>query len=272
MVTARRSLGHSGNEPPVLISVSGEKSREFCESVVEDNARLRKKARQERAGRQQVEQLLRSLRNRIAEFSDRERRRIGQELHDIPGQQLTGAGLIAKSLQTRIEEQDLCDLSEDLKELAEIVRGARIEVRRLARGLCAVRMDSRGLMTALTDLVSSRGKRSGVHTQLDCDGYAFPDDDHLSNHLYHIAKEAVSNAIRHGRPERIVVGLHTQNGATILEVRDNGNGMPAEGPGNSGMGMHIMRCRADMIGARLTMDSSPGKGTTVRCTVRERKP
>jgi len=238
--------------------------------VVRAHASLAAAVEQERKRREQVEREVHHLESRVADYTVREQERIGRELHDALGQQLTGAGLIAKSIQNRIEERAADDLREDMEELVKTIQEAQEEVRRLARGLCGRRMDSRGLMLALDDLAVSATRRTGVHVYLECDGNTFFDDDEVFSHLYHIAQEAVSNAVRHSEPDRVVIALHTENGRITLEVRDDGGGFAGEEGGKEGMGLRIMRYRAERIGGRFNIRSSPGQGTTVRCTFPER--
>jgi signal transduction histidine kinase len=239
--------------------------------LIRENASLAASAKRETSRRERAERELRNLEGRIADYTAREQERIGQELHDVLGQQLTDAGLIAKSIQNRVGEKGARDLREDIGELIRAVQEGQEEVRRLAKGLCGARMDSRGLMLALDDLVISATRRTGIEVFLECDGDTFIHDALVSNHLYYIAQEAVSNAIRHGKPGRIVVVLKTENGRISLEVRDDGIGFAGERTGKQGMGLRIMRYRAERVGARFSIRSSPTRGTTVSCTLSERR-
>jgi signal transduction histidine kinase len=85
----------------------------------------------------------------------------------------------------------------------------------------------------------------------------------VAGHLYRIAQEATNNALKHSRAREIVIALKRQRGHVTLRVSDDGCGL-TEGK-SSGMGLHVMRHRASVIGAELTLESAPGKGTTVIC-------
>ena len=86
-------------------------------------------------------------------------------------------------------------------------------------------------------------------------------------HLYRIAQEAVSNAIRHGKARRIRIQLGTEDGRVGLTVRDDGIGIPRKLPRQKGMGLPIMQYRAEVMGGSLAVQRKPGGGTTVVCAV-----
>jgi signal transduction histidine kinase len=87
----------------------------------------------------------------------------------------------------------------------------------------------------------------------------------MATHLYHIAQEAVNNAIKHGQARKILIRLFAENGWGTLLINDDGAGIPDNHPSNHGMGLHIMSYRAGMIGGRLDVQPSPPHGTCVTC-------
>jgi signal transduction histidine kinase len=99
----------------------------------------------------------------------------------------------------------------------------------------------------------------------ECDKPVHIHDVNVATHLYRIAQEAVTNAIRHGKPQNIVIGLKGKAGTGTLSVSDDGTGFE-KGEGNrSGMGLGIMNYRADMIGGSLRIQPKSGGGTAVTC-------
>jgi signal transduction histidine kinase len=94
-------------------------------------------------------------------------------------------------------------------------------------------------------------------------------DHNVAIHLYRIAQEAVSNAIKHGQARRIEIGLAVKDGSVTLAVKDNGTGIPRKLPKRKGMGLRIMRYRAEVIGGALMVEPDPGGGTRVVCIVTE---
>ncbi|MEP7311580.1 MAG: ATP-binding protein, partial [Pseudomonadota bacterium] len=138
--------------------------------------------------------------------------------------------------------------------------------RSLARGLSPVHAGRDGLLMGLEELVSKTFERFGVRVSLD---YSLPEtsnlDDDTATHLYRIAQEALGNAVRHGKPSRVAIELSLESGQIHLVVSDNGGGFDRRVTTGPGMGLKIMRFRAQMIGGDLAVESSPGAGTTIRC-------
>lgn len=205
------------------------------------------------------------LEKEILETSEREQRRIGQDLHDGLCQQLAGI-----ELKSQVLEQNLAAKStSDAKRAGEIgrhVRDAIGHTRSLARGLAPVTLESEGLMSALHELATNVQKLFNVSCVLECEPPVLVNDQMIASHLFRIAQEAVSNAIRHGKAKRIVIRLKEQQGKLEVCVTDNGCGFPKEAQPKSGMGLRIMQSRADMIGGAITTANRP-TGVSVTCSV-----
>jgi signal transduction histidine kinase len=104
-----------------------------------------------------------------------------------------------------------------------------------------------------------------VACRFECDDPVLIDNDAATNHLYRIAQEAVHNAIKHGGASQITIGLSGVNGRGILSIQDNGSGIPEGAANQKGMGLHIMRYRAGIIGGVLEVVRSGDRGTLVTC-------
>ena len=117
------------------------------------------------------------------------------------------------------------------------------------------------------ELVASTETMFGVKCRLVCDPPVVVKDPVAATHLYRIAQEAVSNAIKHGKAGEVVLQLQTTGARTSLSVQDNGVGFPKAIPKQKGMGLRIMQSRAGMIGGSLLIEKGPAGGTTVLCTV-----
>jgi signal transduction histidine kinase len=87
----------------------------------------------------------------------------------------------------------------------------------------------------------------------------------MATHLYHIAQEAVNNAIKHGQPRTIAMELSSANGRGMLVIRDDGKGFPEGSASSLGMGLHIMNYRAGIIGGALEIRTDPLRGTIITC-------
>lgn len=204
------------------------------------------------------------LESTILEVSAREQRRIGQDLHDGLGQHLTGIAFMSKVQQQKLAEKGLPE-STDAAKIVRLVNEAINKTRVLARGLLPVMSDAHGLMSALQQCASEAREVFRVDCYFRCDPPVLINDVNLATHLYHIAQEALTNAIRHGKADRVEIALCGGQHQAELTIRDNGAGIVNQVAGSSGMGLHIMNYRARMIGGSLEVGPSPVRGTMVKC-------
>lgn len=138
-------------------------------------------------------------------------------------------------------------------------------VRVLANGLVPVQVDADGLMAALENFADRMDGLGQVSCRFDCTDIVLVADNDTATHLYRIAQEAVTNALRHGNASQVVISLERDVDCIRLAVRDDGNGMDSES--ESGTGLRIMRFRADMIGATLSLESPSNAGLCVVCSL-----
>jgi len=205
------------------------------------------------------------LEKEILEISEREQRRIGQDLHDGLCQHLAGIEMLSQVLAQRLAARNKNGAAR-ATEIAKAVREAIMQTRLLARGLSPVTLESEGLMSALAELAFNTEKIFGVYCVFDCRKTVKFDDQAAATHLFRIAQEAVSNAIKHGKAKLITIRLHEEPAYLRLSVTDNGGGFPDKFSGGTGMGLRIMQTRIGMIGGSVTFDRNPGGGVRVTCT------
>lgn len=206
------------------------------------------------------------LHREIAELASSEQQRIGSELHDTLLQQLTGGQMVTESVRQQVANGKLPEESQ-IANVVKILKDAQKEVRRLHRGLMPVEVDSAGLMNALENLAGQTVEMHNVECRFQCDREVLIRDRTRAAYLYRIAQEAVHNAVKHGHPKHITIGLEA--GKQIrLTIQDDGRGFSKDPRKISGSGIRIMRYRAEVIGGHLTIESKAGKGTTVECSVR----
>jgi two-component system, LuxR family, sensor kinase FixL len=209
----------------------------------------------------------RQLEKEILAISDQERRRIGQDLHDGLGQMLTGIGLISRNLARRLDASGQPE-AEEVAEIARLVREADEMARNLARGLVPVELEDTGLRNALIRLAAASGKLLGITCTVEDSGSIHIPETAVANHLYRIAQEAVSNAVRHGEARNVTISLVQGREHLRLRIVDDGKGFPDVPPDDGGMGIRIMHYRARIIGASLEIRPAPNGGTMVICTRR----
>ena len=208
------------------------------------------------------------LEKALLDISAREQRRIGQDLHDGLGQHLTGIAFMAKVHEAKLAEHKRSE-AHDAAKLVKLVNEAIHKTRELARGLLPVVSDSHGLMSALQMWAAEVEDLFGISCCFECETPVLVHDITMATHLYHIAQEAVHNAIKHGNAKRILIQLIAEKGRGRLIVKDNGKGIlehraPGHAPGH-GIGLHIMNYRAGMIGGSLEIKRDTNRGTVVTC-------
>ena len=200
--------------------------------------------------------------------AEQERRRLGQELHDDLCQRLAAIKLRCSLLERDLAREGYPQASV-AAEIATAVAAATALSRNIARGLAPVALDSDGLGSALEVLTRSAGTIFGVPMRLECSqAISVPDPD-TATHLYRIAQELISNAAKHARPSRILVYLKQEPDRLLLEVDNDGDPFVApESPGDR-MGLHVLRSRADAIGATIAFvpGSPPNGGTRALCVL-----
>jgi two-component system, LuxR family, sensor kinase FixL len=206
----------------------------------------------------------RLLEQEILRISDRERRRIGQDLHDGLGQMLTGIGLIAQNITKRLED-DNSSLSSEMAEVTELIKEADRSARTLSRGLVPVELDELGLVGALETLVGNVAKLLGISCTLDSEGPVLLRDTASTSNVYRITQEAISNAVKHGKASNVRISLTRDGRRHRLEIRDDGIGFPEVLPADRGMGVRIMKYRARVIGGSLEIHRAESGGTIVSC-------
>jgi PAS domain S-box-containing protein len=198
------------------------------------------------------------------EISEREQRRIGRDLHDGLCQQLAGIEMLSQVLAHKLEPQSAAAAAR-ASEIAGAIREAIGQTRLLARGLSPVTLESEGLMSALAELALNTEKMFHVRCLFDCPEAVQFDDHAAATHLFRIAQEAVSNAIKHGRAKKISIQLRPQPDGICVRVADDGIGFPKNFPDGAGMGLRIMQTRSGMVGGTLRVEQNSAGGVTVIC-------
>lgn len=207
------------------------------------------------------------LQRDVLDMRERERRRIGRDLHDSLGQQMVGLGMLVRDMARRLSEQDN-DLAEIADRTVEIIDEMVLHTRDLARGLYPVELEAKGLVQALRALVTQTSDRAGVRAELRVyEGRPITLDVERAAQIFRITQEALSNALRHAKAHSILVSVQNDDEGLDLSVIDDGSGMPDRNAQGDGMGLRMMAERASILGGVLTVGSEEGRGTRVRCII-----
>jgi signal transduction histidine kinase len=206
----------------------------------------------------------RRLERQLLTVTDAEQQRIGADLHDGLGQELTGLACLAAAMRDRLKNAQPQE-SAQAELIARLANEATVKSRALAHGLSPVQLEVHGLPSALEDLVYQCQRLHSIDCAFVLRGEP-PAIDHLAAiHLYRIAQEAIHNAVRHGEAEQVRVALITRPTRHRLLILDDGKGFDQRTRSGNGRGLSLMNYRANMLGGSITVWSGPGQGTRVYC-------
>jgi signal transduction histidine kinase len=209
----------------------------------------------------------RKLERQLLEISEREQQRIGQDLHDGLGQQITGIIFHAHLLQKHLAAKG----AKEAKSAAQVVAlldQAKIQARQIARGLQPVDPSPGGLMAGLANFAAATSDLYNMRCRFDCPEPVLVQDYTKATHLFRIAQEAVANAFRHSGARVIEIHLRrTDDGTVVLKIADDGCGLPKGERRRSGLGLHFMKYRAEAMGGTFETGRSSRGGTVVLCRV-----
>ena len=208
----------------------------------------------------------RRLDQEIARVADRERRRLGRDLHDKVGQHLTGTALAAQVLKEKLAARSAPEVADAEKLVSYVEEGIDL-TRSLARGFFSPELDADGLIVALQDLAEKIRERFRINCVFDVDTSIRIRDSAIANQLYRIAQEAVTNSAKHAAAKRIDIRLRRDGAALCLMIIDDGLGFPDK-PRSGGLGLRLMRHAAELSGATFDVRRNGQSGTIVTCQVK----
>jgi signal transduction histidine kinase len=208
----------------------------------------------------------RRLEREILAISERERHSIGADLHDNLGQQLT-----ALELMCTLAKEDAAphpELAKRLNVMAKMLREAVAQARFLARGLVPVGPEPDALQVGLAELAERTDALGRLCCRFDCPKPVLVADPFVAGHLYRIAQEAMNNAVKHARAKHTTIRLQQTGHELQLVVEDDGVGLTAARTAKrDGIGLGVMKHRANAIGAQLAITARRSGGVSVRCTL-----
>jgi signal transduction histidine kinase len=202
----------------------------------------------------------------IAQVADRERRRLGQDLHDRLGQHLTGTALAAQVLKEKLAAKSAPEVMEAEKLVHYVEEGIDL-TRNLARGFFSPELEADGLSVALEGLAENISERFAVNCIFHGEALIPIGDPAVTTQLYRIAQEAATNAAKHAAAGQIDIRISVDDSELTLAVMDDGVGFPDNPSDSQGLGLRLMRHGAALIGGTFNVRRNGQRGTVATCKV-----
>jgi len=218
----------------------------------------------------QMQEELRSLSRQLLSAQEEERRKISRELHDVIAQTLTGINMRLATLKAE-STASTQQLQEKITSTQRLVEKSVDIVHRFARELRPTMLDDLGLIPALKSFMKVYMEDTGLRVSFKSFAGIEQSNGTTRTVLYRVAQEALTNVARHAKASRVEVSIQGHNGIIRMEIKDNGNGFDVDGKSkpldHDRLGLLGMRERVEMIGGTFSVESAPGKPTTVRVEI-----
>jgi signal transduction histidine kinase len=208
----------------------------------------------------------RKLEQEMLDSAERRQRGIGRDMHDGLSQHLIATAMIGYAHAKKLSS-DRSEEAEKAYKLVDLVEQAIILARAISEALHPIELSGNDLMSALEKFASTTSELFGIQCRFECPVPVIVDAPSISEHLFRITQEAVSNAIRHGHATRIEISLQELDAGIQLCVSDNGTGLGAVTPSRKGMGLQIMAARSQFIGGQFSLKQKTSGGTNLVCLV-----
>ncbi|HWI56341.1 MAG TPA: PAS domain S-box protein [Bacillota bacterium] len=206
------------------------------------------------------------LEQELLEITEKERRRIGLDLHDDLGQKLSGIALMTKGLELKLSKLQ-ADAAQDAGRIHALIQEAMTHASDLAQDLATLDLAEKDLPTALGNLTAHAQELFQITCRFKTEGEMPPLEANTVTQLYKITQEAVTNAIKHGKAKRVAISLARHGERLVLSIQNNGLPFPDLRSESTGMGLRIMNYRASLLRADLTIKGTGTRGTLVTCSV-----
>ena len=220
----------------------------------------------------QMQEQLRLLSRQLLSAQEEERKKISRELHDVIAQTLTSINVRLAALKKEAADNTK-GLERSIARTQQLVQHSVNIVHRFARELRPTVLDDVGLIPALHSFMKDFTKRTGIRMHFKTFTFARIEqlDGDKRTALYRVAQEALTNVARHAQASRAEVRIQKLDGNICMKIKDNGKGFPAErvlhAKKKKRLGLLGMRERLEMVNGNFTVESAPGKGTTIRAQI-----
>jgi signal transduction histidine kinase len=218
----------------------------------------------------QMQEQLRLLSRQLLSAQEEERKKISRELHDVIAQTLTTINVRLANLKKEATSSTK-GLDRNIARAQRLVEQSVDIVHRFARELRPTVLDDLGLIPALHTFLKSFMEETGIRVSLSAFAAVEQVNGDKRTVLYRVAQEALTNVARHAQASRAEVRIQKLDGAMCMKIKDDGKGFPAErvlhAKKNKRLGLLGMRERLEMVNGSFTVESVPGKGTTIQARI-----
>ena len=204
------------------------------------------------------------LEREVADISTLEQQRIGQEIHDGLGQELTALNLFATKLKRDLDKLNLPQAN-TAQAMIDLLQQAMFETRTLSHGLVPVPVTPEGLSAALRKLAQDTQASTNISCHFESNSPVTALDQTTAMQLYRIVQEALNNAIKYAEATQIIIQLEQVEDSSTLTISDDGKGFDLNEKIKAGYGLRIMHYRAGIVGCHLQIQTQAGKGTLIAC-------
>jgi PAS domain S-box-containing protein len=208
----------------------------------------------------------RRLEHELLEITDKERRRIGLDLHDDLGQKLAGIAMMAKGLQLQLTRNGSEGASEAAR-IQNLIQETMTQTRELSHDLVTLDLQEKDLASAMEGMVSHVKRTFNISCRFQCETRAPALEANCVSQLYKITQEAVTNAIKHAKARNVEIRIANGGNHLLLSIRNDGAAFPSVVKTNAGLGLRIMSYRAHLIGAALEIQPGEREGAVVTCSL-----
>lgn len=208
----------------------------------------------------------RRLENELLDITEKERKRIGIDLHDDLGQHLNGIALLLEALQLKLKQKSMPETAE-VERIKSLLIKTMNRAHQVAHDLASVEAHNDDLPAALKRLATHAETMFNLDCELQANGSIPPLPQTTVKQLYKIAQEAVTNAIKHGRAQKVEIDLAKKEGDLIMTIRNDGEPFPETLGLKNRMGLRIMNYRAHVIGATVSVRGQGESGAIVTCSL-----
>jgi signal transduction histidine kinase len=219
---------------------------------------------------ERLREQLRELSRQILSSQEEERKRISRELHDVIAQTLTGINIRLATLKKQAA-LNTRGLDRNIARTQRLVEKSVDIVHQFARELRPAVLDDLGLIPALLSFMKNFTAKTGVRTHLAAFAEVEQLDMALRTVLFRVAQEALANVDRHARASRVEVSIQKLPDHICMKITDDGKSFSVEralhAPGGKRLGLLGMRERLEMVGGKFSVESAPGKGTTIQAQI-----